>query len=145
MYIWGSNSEFIFFIVLYFLTLIFTRSMKMIGTYKHLLKTLPLLIALGSVTSMAYAEVTPAPEHPGQHNVVAKTPEEHTTATEHHKKKAEYHSGMAAHHHSLAKEYKQTKYQDLAKHHENLAKHHHALAKEHEATAKTHNAHAIAK
>jgi hypothetical protein len=109
------------------------------------LKTLPLLIALGSVTSMAYAEVTPAPEHPGQHNVVAKTPEEHTTATEHHKKKAEYHSGMAAHHHSLAKEYKQTKYQDLTKHHENLAKHHHALAKEHEATAKTHNAHAIAK
>ena len=111
----------------------------------RIVNILPLLIALTILSPAIYAEVTPAPEHPGHHNVVAKTPEEHTAAAEHHKKQAEYHHGMAAHHHSLAHEHKLLKHHKLAKHHEKLAKLHEALAKEHEATVKTHTEHAAGK
>lgn len=104
-----------------------------------MLKTLPLLIALGLISPVIHAEVTPAPEYPSNQSSVAKTPAEHSAAEEHHSQQAEYHRDMAAHHKSLSAEHKQQKHQKLAKHHEKLAKHHKALEKEHGETAKTHH------
>jgi hypothetical protein len=121
---------------------IFAMSTKLVSRFAVML---PLILTLGLGSSMALADVTPAPEHPGHHNVVAKTAEEHAAAAEHHKKAAEYHKGMAAHHLSMAKEHKALGHHKLAKHHTALAKHHAALAKEHAATAKTHEAHAAGK
>jgi hypothetical protein len=103
---------------------------------------LPLMASLSLGAQLAYADVTPAPEHPGHHNVAAQSPEEHLAAAEHHKKAAEYHHGMAKHHHSMAAEHKKHHHHKLAKHHTTIANHHTALAKEHEALAKTHEEHA---
>lgn len=111
-------------------------------TYRRFAIIIPLVFAMGLGATASYAEVSPAPEHPGQHNVVANTTAEHTTAAEHHKKTADYHHGMAEHHKSLAHEHKQLGHKKLAEHHASLAKHHEALAKEHAAIAKVHEEHA---
>lgn len=93
----------------------------------------------------AMAAVTPAPTHPGTHETVAKTPQQHMAAAEHSKKMAAYHKGMAKHHLSMAAEHKKLGHTKLAEHHKQIAKHHAALSKEHEAMANTHIAHAKAK
>ena len=62
--------------------------------------------ALSIVGLGALAAVKPAPQHPGQHQVVAKTAAEHEAAAAHHEKMGAYHKGMAEHHKSMAAEHK---------------------------------------
>ncbi len=109
------------------------------------IKTLGLAMLLCAIGSPALAEVLPAPEHPGHHNIAANSAEEHAAAASHHKDTAEYYHALGLHHASLAREHAKLGHHKLAEHHEKLAKLYEAIAEEHAATAKTHEHHPVDK
>ena len=101
-------------------------------------RSLSVALLLCAAASVSQAEVIPAPEHPGHHNITANSTAEHLDAARHHQDSAEYHHALALHHASLAREHQKLGHHKLAEHHQKLSKLAQDLADEHAATAKTH-------